>query len=555
MTNKNDPRDPLDGLPQAAVDAILRNDLAMFFRLIVWKVLKPHERLLWAPFLDFLCAILQAVAEGRINRLIITVPPRFGKSLAGSVALPAYFLGHNPAGEVMCVSYAAELSKLFGELTRKVMASPEYQRLFDTRLVSERASPMMLKTTAGGSRRATSIDGSATGMGAHLLIFDDPQKPGEVSSEAIRRATNSAYEKTFLSRQNDPRNVRIIIIQQRTHEDDFVGHVTDLGGDWTVVNLPAIAEADETWTYTTFLGEHTWTRREGESLHPERFPIAELLKIRADVGEATWSTQWQQRPTPAGGGIVQVKWFRRVPPDKMPALEGFERIIQSWDTANTTAEWSDYSVCTTWGILEGKLYLLNVLRKRLLFPDLKREVLQQATAFNATTVLIENRASGQQLLQDLVHDGYAKATGVDPDRDKEMRMASQTAIIENGFVYLPEDAHWAPEYLYELEIFPNGKYDDQVDSTSQLLAWYNNVKIPGWNVVEFYKQEAKRAGSRAVEEMWTLQIPDDQLGTTFYLMDGSMGRPDARGRIRTKRENAEALLRIPGFTRIEDEAA
>src|SRR5690606_22495268 len=134
------------------------------------------------------------------------------------------------------------------------------------------------------------------------------------------------------------RNVRIVIIMQRTHEDDFVGHVTGLGGggDWTVVNLPAIAEADETWPYETFLGTHTWIRKEGESLHPERFPVEHLLKIRVDIGEAAWSTQWLQRPTPAGGGIVQTKWFRRVPADKMPELAEFERIIQSWDTANTT---------------------------------------------------------------------------------------------------------------------------------------------------------------------------------------------------------------------------
>ncbi|MDP3493801.1 MAG: terminase family protein, partial [Hyphomonadaceae bacterium] len=277
MTNSFD-SNSFDSLPPQMAAAVMRGDLATFFRMVVWRVLKPHERLLWAPFMDLLCAYLQAVAEGKINRLIITVPPRFGKSLVGSVALPAYFLGHNPAAEVMAISYSHELARQFGELTRRVMASPEYQALFNVRLVSNKASPMLLKTTEGGSRRATSIDGSATGMGAHLMVFDDPQKPGEMLSDAIRRSTNSAYENTFISRQNDPRNVRIVIIMQRTHEEDFVGHVLSLGGGdgWTVVNLPAIAEADETWTYNTFLGQHTWVRKEGESLHPERFPVEEL---------------------------------------------------------------------------------------------------------------------------------------------------------------------------------------------------------------------------------------------------------------------------------------
>ncbi len=202
MTNNSD-NNSFDGLPPQIAAAVMRGDLATFFRMVVWRVLKPHERLLWAPFMDLLCAYLQAVAEGRINRLIITVPPRFGKSLAGSVALPAFFLGHNPAAEVMCVSYAQELARQFGELTRRVMASSEYQALFNVRLVSNKASPTLLKTTEGGSRRATSIDGSATGMGAHLMVFDDPQKPGEMLSDAIRRSTNSAYENTFISRQNE----------------------------------------------------------------------------------------------------------------------------------------------------------------------------------------------------------------------------------------------------------------------------------------------------------------------------------------------------------------
>lgn len=551
---KNNSGPPFGGMPPDMAAAVMRNDLATFFRMVVWRVLKPHERLLWAGFMDVLCAYLQAVAEGRINRLIITVPPRFGKSLMASVALPAYFLGHNPAAEVMCVSYSQELARQFGDLTRRVLSSPDFQGLFDVVLVSNKASPMLLKTTAGGSRRATSIDGSATGMGADLMVFDDPQKPGEMLSEAIRRSTNSAYENTFISRQNDPRNVRIAIIMQRTHEEDFAGHVLGLGGGdgWTVVNLPAIAECDETWTYSTFLGQHEWRRGEGESLHPERFPLEELANIRATVGESTWSTQWQQRPTPAGGGIVQVKWFRRCPIDKMP--ESFDRVVQSWDTANTTAEWSDYSVCTTWGIKGSTVYLLHVFRKRLLFPDLKRAVIDQAATFNAEVVLIENRASGQQLLQDLVRDGFTKATGIDPERDKEMRMASQTAIIENGFVVIAEDASWTREYLYEMETFPRGKYDDQVDSTSQFFWWFNNVRVAYWGLREYYRQLAEGGGRpQKKSEIVTVRLPPEMMGTTFYLMDGQCVRPEADLLIRTSAENARPLLRMMGVTLVEGE--
>jgi predicted phage terminase large subunit-like protein len=554
MTHDSD-EPPFDRLSPEEAAAVTRNDLATFFRSLVWRVLKPHERLLWAPFLELLCSVLQAVAEGRINRLIITLPPRFGKSLIGSVALPAYFLGHNPAAEVMCVSYGQDLARQFGEMTRRVMASPQFQALFGVTLVSNKASPVLLKTTAGGSRRATSIDGSATGMGADLMIFDDPQKPGEILSDAIRRTSNSSYENTFLSRQNDPRNVRIVIIMQRTHEDDFVGHVLGLGGgdDWTVINLPAKAEATETWTYATFMGMQTWTRKEGESLHPERFPVEALDKIRQDVGEAAWATQWQQRPAPAGGGLVQARWFRRCPFDKLP--ESYDRTVQSWDTANTTAEWSDYSVCTTWGIKDETVYLRNVYRKRLLYPDLKRAVIEQAAAFNPVAVLIENRASGQQLVQDLIRDGFTKATPIDPDRDKEMRMASQTSIIENGFVVVPEDTAWAREYVYEMEVFPNGKYDDQVDSTSQFLTWFNNAQVAFWGLREYYRQESERSAARRAksEEIWTIEVPPENRHATFQLMDGSVAHADERGYIQAPRAAVEAFLKHPGYRRILDD--
>lgn len=288
------PTDPLAGLEPDVRDAILRNDLASFTQM-AFRILKGGEPLIWAPYLDLICANLQDVAFGHTPKLIITLPPRFLKSICGSVALPAFFLGHNPSLDVMCVSYAQEIARGFGEDTRKIMAHPDYKRLFETRLVSERAAPRLLRTVQNGKRLATSIDGVATGLGANLLIFDDPQKAGETLSDAIRRSTNEALERTFLSRQNDPQKERIVIIMQRLHEDDFVGHALGLGGDWKLINLPAIAEEDEVWTYETFLGEHEWRRQEDESLHPERFPVAMLEQRRAQSGEAIWAGQYQQR--------------------------------------------------------------------------------------------------------------------------------------------------------------------------------------------------------------------------------------------------------------------
>ena len=186
---------------------------------------------------------------------------------------------------------------------------------------------------------------------------------------------------------------------------------------------------------------------------------------------------------PPDGGMIKPSWFKTY--DELP--ERFDQVVQSWDTANKVTELSDYSVCTTWGIRKSNRYLLHVLRKRLSFPELKRAVRDQWQSYGATVVLIEDKASGTQLIQDLRHEGMSIVKACAPEADKIMRMNAQTATIENGFVYLPCEASWLDDYRYELMIFPNGKYDDQVDSTSQALAWMTQ-KPPGWGVLEYYQK-------------------------------------------------------------------
>jgi predicted phage terminase large subunit-like protein len=171
-----------------------------------------------------------------------------------------------------------------------------------------------------------------------------------------------------------------------------------------------------------------------------------------------------------GGGLVKAEWFKRCRENELP--ETFDRIVQSWDTANKATELSDFSVCTTWGVKGKHLFLLAVFRKRLEFPELKRAVLEQQRLFGANVVLIEDQASGTQLIQDLIADGCHSVTRGKPSGDKTMRMHAQTAAIENGFVHIPEAASWLAEYLHELTVFPNGKHDDQVDSTAQFLDWF-----------------------------------------------------------------------------------
>jgi predicted phage terminase large subunit-like protein len=304
-------------------------------------------------------------------------------------------------------------------------------------------------TTRQGYRLATSTGGVLTGRGADIIVIDDPLKPEEALSDAQRQAANDWYDHTLYSRLNDKQHGAIIIVMQRLHEDDLVGHVL-AQEEWEIVRFPAIAEADEVHEIDTILGPQRFTRRRGEALHRDREPLETLDRIRRTIGEYNFAGQYQQAPAPLGGGLVKAEWFKRYRPSEKPAH--FDRIVQSWDTANKATELSDYSVCTTWGVKGKELFLLAVFRQRLEYPALKRAVREQQSLYNATVVLIEDKASGTQLIQELVADGCHGVTRYQPTTDKVMRLHAQTALIENGFVRIPEAASWLAEYLHELSI-------------------------------------------------------------------------------------------------------
>ena len=235
------------------------------------------------------------------------------------------------------------------------------------------------------------------------------------------------------------------------------------------MRLPAIAEENETHIIESPYRTRTVCRGIGEALHPDREPLPVLHHLRRTIGEYNFAGQYQQQPAPLGGGMVKAEWFKSYVPGAQPSK--FDMVFQSWDTANKSTELSDFSVCTTWGRKNKKFYLLDVLRQRLDYPDLKRAVRSHADQFRPTNILIEDKASGTQLIQELIREGTSGVTRYQPTVEKIMRLHSVTNTIENGFVYLPTEAHWRAVYLHELTVFPNGKHDDQADSTSQALDW------------------------------------------------------------------------------------
>jgi predicted phage terminase large subunit-like protein len=456
--------------------AILRSDFFSFMERSFHQ-LNPDVPFLTNWHIEVIASELEACLRGETKRLIICVPPRSLKSHCASVAFPAWLLGRRPSAQIICASYGQDLANKLALDCRSLINADWYQKLFPTRLSSQRQALAEFMTNAQGFRLATSVGGVLTGRGGDFIIIDDPLKPEEAVSETQRNAVNDWYQHTLYSRLNNKETGCIIIIMQRLHEDDLVGHVL-AQGNWKILRFPAIAIEDETHAIKTLYGTRTARRRAGEALHPQRESLEVLDKIRAIQGEYNFSGQYQQEPAPLGGGMVKLGWFKRYGVGDEPAK--FDTTVQSWDTAVKATELSDYSVCTTWGMKDKHLYLLHVSRRRMEYPELKRAVRESANAFNPSTILIEDKSSGSQLIQELIREGLHAVTRYEPQMDKIMRLHSVTSTIENGFVHLPEKAEWLAEYLHEMTSFPKGKFDDQCDSTSQMLDWIKNGFQHGW---------------------------------------------------------------------------
>ncbi|TMV06568.1 terminase [Ruegeria sediminis] len=449
----------------ALLNALLRKDLSSFIERS-FATVNPGSRYQHNWHIDAIAHALEQVAQGKNTRLVITMPPRSLKSIAASVAFPAWLLGHDPSLRVLAVSYAEGLSEKLALDCLKVIEAPWYRACFPaTRISRGRGARSDFETTRGGGRFSTSVGGTLTGRGGAIILLDDPHKPEDAGSEVRRNAVLEWYRSTLLSRLDDPRHGPIVLIQQRIHEGDLAGMLLEQGG-WVHLDLPAIAEE----AVEIDLGRSGTKRRvEGDLLHPDRLPRDLLERRREELGSYVFAAQYQQRPAPRGGGIVKWEWFRDY--DVAPTLQPGDRIVQSWDTASKADEASDYSVCTTWLVRGDSAWLLDVNREKLEFPDLRRKIIGLAQAWSAIQILIEEAGSGIQLIQDLRSSTQLNIIGMLPKLDKATRLLGVTPLIESGKIVIPKNAQWLSTFQREITLFPNGKHDDQVDSLSQFLTW------------------------------------------------------------------------------------
>jgi predicted phage terminase large subunit-like protein len=368
---------------------------------------------------------------------------------------------------VLAVSYSEGLAEKLALDCLKVLQSPWYRECFPATVVSRsRSARTDFETTRGGGRFSTSVGGTLTGRGGDIILIDDPHKPEDGPSEARRKGVLDWYRSTLLSRLNDPVSGPIVLIQQRIHEEDLAGILLEQRG-WIHLDLPAIAEED-TVIDLGWRGSHR--RSTGDLLHPARLPQDLLDRRREELGSYVFAAQYQQRPAPLEGGILKWRWFQtyRERPARLPGSQ----IVQSWDTASSADEMNDFSVCTTWHIHNNEAFLLDVFRARLEYPDLRRQIADEANRYRPNTILIEHCASGIQLYQELKRATNLNLVAIRPEVDKTTRLLLSSSVVEGGRVFLPEQAAWLAEFRRELTLFPNGKHDDQVDSLSQFLTWF-----------------------------------------------------------------------------------
>ncbi|OUW06526.1 MAG: hypothetical protein CBD16_00100 [Betaproteobacteria bacterium TMED156] len=428
----------------------MRDDFLSFVK-HVWPdfVEGYHHKIIAQKFND--------LASGKIKRLIVNMPPRHTKSEFASYILPAWMVGRNPKLKIIQTTHTAELAVRFGRKAKSLLDSSEYQQIFSTRLREDSQAAGRWETAQGGEYFAAGVGGAITGRGADLLIIDDPHSEQDsMNMGALERA----YEwYTSGPRQRLQPGGSIVVVMTRWNTKDLTGALIRAQGEvkadqWEVVEFPAIMPS----------GEPCW---------PEYWEIDELEKQKASLPLSKWNAQWMQNPTSEEGAIIKREWWRDWENETLPPLQ---HVIQSYDTAFMKKSSADYSAITTWGVFQEnedsgpQLLLMDAVKERFEFPELRRVAKEQYDYWQPETVLVEAKASGLPLTYELRKMGIP-VINFTPSKgnDKHTRVNSVAPLFESGCIWAPTHKEFAQEVIEECAAFPHGDHDDLVDSMTQAV--------------------------------------------------------------------------------------
>jgi predicted phage terminase large subunit-like protein len=424
----------------------------------------PFVNEMWEEFIhgkhhSIIAKKFEKIATGECKRLIINMPPRHTKSEFGSYLLPAWLMGRRPTLKIMQTTHTAELAFRFGRKVRNLMLSEEYKKVFPgVSLSADSQAAGRWETSKGGEYFAAGVGGAVTGRGADLLIIDDPHSEQDALSPS---ALEHAYEwYTSGPRQRLQPGGSIVLIMTRWAENDLTGKLIKqqgrdiLADKWEVIEFPAILPDSDKPLWGEFWG------------------IKDLLAVKGSLSISKWEAQWQQNPTSEQSAILKRDWWQKYEQEEPPELE---YVMQSYDTAYSKQTNSDYSAITTWGVFYPdidsgpNIILVDAIRGRWDFPELRRKALEQYKYWNPDCVLVEAKASGMPLTQELRTTGIP-VVNYSPSRgnDKFTRVNSVAPLFESGLVWSP-DTRWAEEVIEECAAFPAGEHDDYVDTVAQAL--------------------------------------------------------------------------------------
>jgi predicted phage terminase large subunit-like protein len=399
--------------------------------------------------------------------IIVDFPPQHGKSEFLSKHVPTWYLGTFPDRKIILSSYESSSAQQWGRRSRDLMEE-HGEELFGVKVNPNSSSAASWELVGHqGSMNTAGVGGPITGKGAHLFIIDDPVKNSEEANSPIDRAKKWEWWKTTARTRLSP-DGQVILIMTRWHEDDLAGQLikaqNEEGGDkWAVLNFPALAEEDD------ILG-----REVGEALWPGRYDKKYLEATKIAMGPFWWAALYQQRPAPLEGALFKIEWLSRryqKPPQTSV-------VVQAWDTAFTERQTGDYSACVTLGETEMGWAVLDVWRGRVEYPDLQRMAVQQYEKWKPTRVLIEDKASGQSLVQSLRRSTRLPIVPVKPEGDKVLRANRVTGFLDAGRLELPQSAGWLDDFIDEVITFPNGAHDDQVDAFVYALSHLTSKAMP-----------------------------------------------------------------------------
>ena len=395
------------------------------------------------------------LARGEITRLIVNMPPRHTKSEFASYLLPAWMVGRDPKLKIIQATHTAELAFRFGRKTKNLIDTEEYQKIFKTTLQEDSKAAGRWETSAGGEYFAAGVGGAITGRGADLLIIDDPHSEQDAMS---RTALDSAYEwYTSGPRQRLQPGGKIVLVMTRWSTRDLTGRLINnqkepKSDQWHVVEFPAIMDHEPVW--------------------PQYWTIEELEKVQASLPAGKWNAQWMQNPVAEQGALIKRDWWNMYQGKEVPQLS---YVLQSYDTAFSKKETADFSAITTWGLFYPyedslpNIILLDAVKDRFDFPELRRQALQQYHHWKPDMVEIEAKASGQPLIDEF-RKLYIPVFAFTPSKgnDKHSRVNSVAPLFESGIVWAP-DRDFAEEVVEQCAAFPYGDHDDLVDCTTQAL--------------------------------------------------------------------------------------